>query len=253
MSNFTTVLSNTSVDEIEDVSWTADFRYANEGVIQGLVGIAGLIGNVMSILVLLRKDMDLKPNFMQILTTLITFDIFCIIFNLSLFCLPLIWSAYFDHVFPYIVPYILPLAQIALTGSIYSTLAVAIERYVSVCHPHFVGYSEAGKLSVAGLILFSLVFNICRFLEFETTYEERTESFLNEDTHLEENVTYMKAIAKSTPLREDPLYTQVMMVLMLVVNGVLPLMVLIVLNTKIYWAIKERMRRLASLTSRQKR
>ena len=75
---------------------------------------------------------------------------------------------------------------------------------------------------------------------------------MNEDTHLEENVTYMKAIAKSTPLREDPLYTQVMMVLMLVVNGVLPLMVLIVLNTKIYWAIKERMRRLASLTSRQK-
>ena len=76
------------------------------------------LGNVMSILVLLRKDMDLKPNFMQILTTLITFDIFCIIFNLSLFCLPLIWSAYFDHVFPYIVPYILPLAQIALTGII---------------------------------------------------------------------------------------------------------------------------------------
>ena len=47
MSNFTTVLSNTSVDEIEDVSWTADFRYANEGVIQGLVGIAGLIGKFL--------------------------------------------------------------------------------------------------------------------------------------------------------------------------------------------------------------
>lgn len=47
MSNFTTVLSNTSVDEIEDVSWTGDFRYANEGVIQGLVGIAGLIGKFL--------------------------------------------------------------------------------------------------------------------------------------------------------------------------------------------------------------
>ena len=59
-----------------------------------------------------------------------------------------------------------------ITGSIYSTLAVAIERYVSVCHPHYVGFSEAGRLSVAGLILFSVIFNICRFLEFETTYEE---------------------------------------------------------------------------------
>merc|ERR1712227_327239 len=107
---------------------------------------------------------------MQILTTLITFDIFCIIFNLSLFCLPLIWSAYFDHVFPYIVPYILPLAQIALTGSIYSTLAVAIERYTSVCHPHYTPSHCAGSFSISALVIFSVAFNICRFLEFETTY-----------------------------------------------------------------------------------
>ena len=79
----------------------------------------------------------------------------------------------------YVLPNEIPMKMLKtwlefiFTGSIYSTLAVAIERYVSVCHPHFVGYSEAGKLSVAGLILFSLVFNICRFLEFETTYEER--------------------------------------------------------------------------------
>ena len=65
----------------------------------------------------------------------------------------------------------IPYTSSLFSGSIYSTLAVAIERYVSVCHPHFVGYSEAGKLSVAGLILFSIIFNICRFLEFETTYK----------------------------------------------------------------------------------
>ena len=59
----------------------------------------------------------------------------------------------------------------ALLGSIYSTLAVAIERYVSVCHPHYVGSNCAGIFSVAGLVVFSVVFNICRFLEFETTYE----------------------------------------------------------------------------------
>ena len=41
-----TVVSNTSA-EPEDVSWTGDFRYANEGVIQGLVGIAGLIGEFL--------------------------------------------------------------------------------------------------------------------------------------------------------------------------------------------------------------
>merc|ERR1712241_984656 len=125
--------------------------------------------------------MDLKPTFMQILVTLLISDFFCIVFNLLYFCFRVLSSTYNEDVAPYIGPYVLPMAQIALTGSIYSTLAVAIERYVSVCHPHFVGYSEAGKLSVAGLILFSLVFNICRFLEFDSSYEVWTESILNED------------------------------------------------------------------------
>ena len=62
-------------------------------------------------------------------------------------------------------------------GSIYSTLAVAIERYVSVCHPHYVGFSEAGKMAVTGVILFSIVFNINRFFEYKTCYATEVSSF----------------------------------------------------------------------------
>ena len=64
-------------------------------------------------------------------------------------------------------------------GSIYSTLAVAIERYLSVCHPHFTPSHCAGSFSIAGLIAFSIAFNICRFLEFETTYEIRVSTLLS--------------------------------------------------------------------------
>ena len=42
----------------------------------------------------------------------------------------------FFQLFPRMVPVILPMAEMALTGSIYTILAVAIERFISVIR-HF--------------------------------------------------------------------------------------------------------------------
>ena len=85
-------------------------------------------GNTTSIVILFRKDMDLKPTFKIIVITLIFFDIFCIIFNVMLFCLPHLSTIYNQAVFPHIVPCILPLAQIALTGMLFIKIFVRNDK-----------------------------------------------------------------------------------------------------------------------------
>ena len=50
-------------------------------------------------------------------------------------------------------------------------MAVGVERYTSVCHPHMSPPQWMAKGSVVILVLFSVLFNVCRFLEFETAYE----------------------------------------------------------------------------------
>ncbi|XP_059084570.1 FMRFamide receptor-like [Tigriopus californicus] len=236
-----------------DQKWIEGARFFVEGVTQLIVGIIGLVGNMLSIAVLCRRDMDLKPMFRQILVTLISFDIGCIIFNLLLFSLPLLSNSYSEGVFPYIVPVVLPFAQISLTGSIYCTLAVAIERYVSVCHPLRTPSDCTGTLSIIGLIVFSVAINICRFLEFETTYEHRVQRFWNENKNQSDTINVTYAMASTTELRSDLVYSQITMVTMLLIGGIIPLVVLTFLNTRIYIAIRTRTQRLLTMSSKQRR
>jgi hypothetical protein len=65
-----------------------------------------------------------------------TVFVFCMMISFSL---PLIWGKWKEEVHPYMFPWILPFIQISLNGSIWSTVAVAVERFVSVIHPQQVG------------------------------------------------------------------------------------------------------------------
>ncbi len=52
-------------------------------------------------------------------------------------------------------------------------MAVAIDRFVCVCYPHEVTVMEKySPFAVVGLVVFSFAFNVLRFLEFETVYED---------------------------------------------------------------------------------
>ena len=55
--------------------------------------------------------------------------------SLLTFSLPQLSQDYSSSLWPYLVPYTLPLAQTCMTGSVYMTISLSLERYFSVVHP----------------------------------------------------------------------------------------------------------------------
>ena len=66
--------------------------------------------------------------------------------------------------------------QIALTGSVYSIVSITVERYICCCFPHVPPREgpAVNIFAIGGIILFSVLFNITRFFEYETVLEITT-------------------------------------------------------------------------------
>ncbi len=43
----------------------------------------------------------------------------------------------FIRLFPHVLPYLYPVTLIVQHGSLLTTVALALERYVTTCHPHW--------------------------------------------------------------------------------------------------------------------
>ena len=139
------------------------------GIIQILISIFGVLGNGICIFLLSRKE--LKNSFTQLLICLASFDLIYL-FGMILESLQRLdfESAIHTILYPY---FLYPLNAIALSGSIYMTVAVAIERYIAVYHP--LDYNRVVQDSTSHfrrllcyllpVIVFSVVFNIPKFFE----------------------------------------------------------------------------------------
>lgn len=167
------VVNNTTFDEVEDENGTQIEKaevteFVFEVVLLSAASVFGLIGNVAALVLFSTLKKQLK--FHRLMMMLSTFDAFYVVLSFLLFALPQLCKSYTEsgaHFF--ILPKALPLAQIALTGSIYSTLAITLERYLTVCHPFYtVSHKWAAKRYIIPIVSFAFLYNAPKFFELYT-------------------------------------------------------------------------------------
>lgn len=89
-------------------------------------------------------------------------------------------------------------------------MVVAVDRYISVCWPvkaRFLCTRRRAKVCVAGVFIFSILYNIPRWLEFHT--EAVSACSLNENATTDVNETTCTAVVykmEQSELRYDPDY-----------------------------------------------
>ncbi len=228
-----------------------------EGVLVPAAGAAGLLGNVLCILVLKRRDLDLTGSFINLLITLCVFDsLFIVAVNLF-YTLPIHSEFYDRQLIPYLTPALLPLIHIVLTGSVYSVVAVAVERYWIICDPFGRGvahnHQQSGGKFVLAIIVFSTIYNVNKFFEVSVGYATVEEEVYDDDAgeYRAQNVT--RAIVAITSLRESPDYLKSLVIANFMVMVVLPLAILSVCHVLTYRKVRENTKRHNAISSHQKR
>lgn len=213
---------------------TALYRFIVNGVLLNLVGILGILGNVISMIILSRPQMRSSINYLLI--GLARIDTVLIITSILLFGLPGIYPytglmfTYFYNVYPHITQLVYPMAMMVQTASVYLTLTVSLERFVAVCHPlrarSLCTYGRA-RVYVIGIMIFSILYNLPRLFE-GTVISEFYEK---------ENITVY--CVRPTELRKNSLFIEVYVQwCYLVFLYLIPFGCLAVLNAAIYRQVR---------------
>ncbi len=160
----------------------------------------------------------------------------------SLFVLSLGYGlGYSDTYVNYIVKYMQPIAYMAETATIWTTVLLALNRYVAICVPFRAAtFStiKTAKIQVIIVFAFAVVFNIVRFFQIEV------------HTYIT-NGTTTTCMASNPSIGEPTLfgviYTNALYTLLCVI---IPLVMLIILNTRLFTEIKRIQHRRTLMTSR---
>ncbi|TRY79731.1 hypothetical protein TCAL_16111, partial [Tigriopus californicus] len=217
--------------EPSDDHFIKQWAFWTDGVTKTIVAILGIIGNIVAIRVLTRVSM--RNSFNLLLVTLALIDSTYLV-GAILESLRKRFHVESDLqlvMFPY---FLYPLNSIALTASIFMTVAIALERYIAVHYP--LDYNRAmndlGAMQrrllkyVIPVIFFSVAFNLTKFLESEVAYQNVTNTLTN--------TTQSKPFLQVTELRTNPIFSAYSNWSRLIVIGIVPFLKLVFFNWNIF-------------------
>ena len=211
----------------EKMQSLTDPRFYCEGISISVLGIIGLFGNLLALIVLSRPN--LRDVFHQLLFAVASFDLMYIIVGGVNYTFKAFQAN--SDVYVYLYPHIIhPFTHIAATGVIYMTVAITIERYLGLCHPFLPPTSRKAWFYVLPVAIISVAMNIPKFLEIEHNWDNITSPDTNETLEV---ISY-----RSTPLRyKDDYYIGYRMWTRLFSDGIIPVIILVYLNTRIIIAL----------------
>lgn len=192
--------SSNSSDSSED-RFDILFNFVAYGVLLNIIGVFGIIGNIISMIILSRPQMKSSINYLLI--GLARCDTVLIITSILLFGLPSIyWSTGYLFVYnfwihPIIATVVYPVAMISQTVSVYLTLVVTLERFVAVCQPlraRSLCTCGRARLYMIIVVIFSILYNITRFWEVaieQCIHPDRVLVYRVQSSALRNNIVYI--------------------------------------------------------------
>ncbi|KAL4227466.1 obsolete signal transducer [Mactra antiquata] len=223
-----------------------NIEYYIDGIVAIIVIFLGLIGNLLTVIVLTRPTMHSSTNIF--LTGLAVWDMIVLFGSLLLITLPKLSLMYSKEVFPYIVVYLYPMALIAQTSTVWITVTFTVERYIAVCHPlraTTMCTITRARMAIIGVSICAVLFNLCRWFEFQLVEEVDITQMNETVTTLKFNNTNFGASIQFKTVFYRYLYPVVMLIV--------PLSVLAILNTFLVHAVKRSRRQQITMNVRQSR
>jgi len=178
------------------------------GVLHTVISISGIISNLTCITILLcyHDRLKYKPAFANLLILLSLFYICDLAAKLANYSAPTLSSYYMAFLSPIVYVNTYPLAQIAFSGSLYTLMAIALERYLNICkHANYSVWHHMwrGWGYMTLVIVAAVFFNINSFFEF--TYGTYRQTYCADGGCEGEEYQGMLFIS-ATSLRKNPIY-----------------------------------------------